>query len=136
MIVRKIVFALIAASAILTATSVLVIAAAFGLYAWARLYVGAPGAAAIVCGGAAVVIAVVGLWAALQAAHATRAYKRANKEGAPSLVDHVMDLARERPIVSMGTVVAAAALAVRNPAVLVGVVKTLLNRKRPAKTQK
>jgi hypothetical protein len=131
LIVRKIVFALVAASAILAASAVMVFAAAFALYAWARIYLGPVGAAAAVFAGAGVLIAVLALWAGLQAAGMRRAYKRANRAGAPSLVEQVMDLARDRPIVSASALVAAAGLAVRNPAVLVGVVKTLLNRKRP-----
>ncbi|HUO22032.1 MAG TPA: hypothetical protein VMU59_05900 [Caulobacteraceae bacterium] len=133
MIVRKIVFALVAASAILAASAVMVFAAAFALYAWVRVYLGPAGAAAAVCAGAGLLIAVVALAAGLQASQMRRAYKRANGPDAPSLVDQVIGLARERPIVSAGAVVAAAALAVRNPAVLVGVVKTLLNQKRPSK---
>ncbi len=133
MIVRKIILALIAAAAILAASAVAVVAAAFAIYAFARSYLGPAGAAAAVCGAAALLIALIALVVGLEAARMTKAYKRANAPGAPSLIDHLIALARERPIVSGGAVLAAAAMAVRNPAVLAGVFKMLLNQKRTSK---
>ncbi len=135
MIVRKIVLALISAAAIMAASGVMVVAAAFALFAWVSRYMNPVAAAAVVFAAAGVLIALVALSAALQAMAIGRAYKRANGPGAPSLVDLVVAAARERPIVSASAVMAAGALAVRNPAVLVGVVKTLLNKKRPPKAK-
>ncbi len=133
MIVRKIVLALVAASAILAATGVFVVAAAYAVFALCRDLVGPAGAAAVVCACAALIIALVGLVAGLQASKAAKAYKKANAAGAPSLLDHVIDLVREKPIVSAGTLIAGAAMAVRNPGLLMGVIKTVLNQRRSSK---
>ena len=133
MIVRKIVLALVAASAILAASAVFVVAAAYAVFALCREALGPAGAAAVVCASAALLIALVGLAAALQASKAVAAYKKSNSAEAPSLLDHVISLVRERPIVTASTVMAGAAMAVRNPGLLMGVIKTVLNQRRSSK---
>ncbi len=134
MIVRKIVLALVAAAATLAASGVIVVAAAYALFALTRDALGPAGAAGVVCLAAAVLIAVIGLIAGIQASMAGKAIKRA-RQSSPGLLDQLFELARDKPLVSGGALIAAAAMAVRNPAVLVGVVKALLNQKRPAKTK-
>lgn len=128
MIIRKIVLALVAAAAILAASGVLVVAAAFALFALVRPVLGAAGAAGVVCLAAGLLIGLIGLIAGLQASGVRRKLAR-SREGAPSVLDQLIELARERPLVSGGAVIAAAALAIRNPMVLAGIVKAVLSRK-------
>ncbi len=132
MIIRKIVLALVAAAATLAASGVIVVAAAYALFALTRDALGAAGAAGVVCLAAAVLIGLIGLIAGLEASRASKAIKRAH-DSQPGLLNQLFELVREKPLVSGGALIAAAGMAVRNPAVLVGVVKALLNRKRSAK---
>ena len=132
MILRKIVMALVAAAAILTASGVCVVAAAYALFALVRESLGAAGAAAVVCLAAAVLIGLVGAGAAFQLRGKTKPPAAGPGSG---ILDQLFELARERPIVSTGALVAAAALAIRNPVVLASVVKALLNKKPAAKAK-
>jgi Na+/proline symporter len=134
LIIRKIVMALVAAAAILAASGVIVVAAAFALFASTRDALGPAGAAGVVCLAAAILIALIGLIAGFQASLVGKKLRRP-REGSPGILDQLFELARDRPLVSSGALIAAAALAVRNPAVLASVVKALLNQKRPAKTK-
>lgn len=134
MIIRKIVLALVAAAAILAASGVIVVAGAYALFALVRPALGPAGAAAVVCLAGGVFIGLTGLIAALQAAGAAKALKRA-RETSPGLLDQLIALARDRPLVSGGALIAAATLAVRNPAVLATIVKSLVSRKTPPKTK-
>jgi hypothetical protein len=134
LIIRKIVLALVAAAATLAASGVIVVAAAYGLFALARPALGPAGAAGAVCLAAALLIGLIGLIAGLQASRVARKMKRA-RESSPGVLDQLFELARDRPLVSGGALIAAATLAVRNPAVLVTIVKTLLSQKRSPKTK-
>lgn len=133
MIIRKIVLALAAAAAILAASGVIVVAAAFALFALVRPDLGPAGAAGVVCAAAAALIGLIGLVAGLQARGVR---KKLTHPAGGGILDQLIELARERPIVSTGALIAAAALAVRNPVTLASVVKTLLNHKRPANKAK
>ena len=137
MIIRKIILALVAAAAILAASGVMVVAAAYALFALAREYLGPAGAAGVVCAAAAVLIGLVGLIAALQARRLGRKVQKHSGAGGggEGVLDQLIGLARERPIVSTGALVAAAALALRNPVALAGVVRMLLSNKRPPKSR-
>jgi hypothetical protein len=132
LIVRKIVLALVAAAATLAASGVIVVAAAYALFALTRNALGPAGAAGVVCLAAGVLIGLIGLIAGLEASRTSKAIKRAH-DSQPGLLNQLFELVREKPLVSGGAVIAAASMAMRNPAVLLGVVKALLNRKRSAK---
>lgn len=137
MIIRKIVVGLVAAAAILAASGVMVIAAAYALFALARdqLGLGPAWAAAAVCAAAAVLIGLVALIASAQFNGPRRKAARGAASSSAGMLDQLFDLVRERPIVSAGALIAAAAVAVRNPAVLASVVQMLLNHKRPPKAR-
>ena len=134
MIIRKIVLALVAAAATLAASGVIVVAAAYALFALVRPTLGSAGAAGAVCLAAALLIGLIGLIAGLQASATAKRLKKA-RESSPGLLDQLIELARDRPLVSGGAVIAALAMAVRNPAVLGAIVKTLLSQKRPPKAK-
>ena len=126
--------ALVAAAAILTGSGVFVVAAAYGLFALVREQLGSAGAAGVVCLAAAVLIGLVALVATLQLKGPKKSPASASTAGS-GLLDQIFELARERPIVATGSLVAAAALAIRNPVVLASVVKMLLNKKPSSKTK-
>ena len=133
MILRKIILAIVAAAAILASSAVFVVAAAYALFALVRDPLGPAGAAGVVCLAAAILIGLVGLIAAMS----LRGGKKKTTPGADGgLLDQLFELARERPIVSTGALIAAAIVGLRNPAVLAGVVKMLLGQKRPANKAK
>jgi len=129
LILRKIILAIVAAAAILASSAVFVVAAAYALFALVRDALGPAGAAGVVCLAAAVLIGLVGLIAAMS----LRGPKRKTAPGAEGgLLDQLFELARERPIMSTGALIAAAVVGLRNPVVLASVVKMLLGQKRPA----
>jgi hypothetical protein len=132
-ILRKILFGLIAASALAVATGVLVVAAAYALFALVREPLGAAGAAGVVALAAAVLIAFVGLVFALLARPAPR---RARVEEEQDLLQRLMSLARERPIVSVSALIGAVTLAIRNPALITIVMKAFLDPKSRPQNKK
>lgn len=132
MIIRKIVLALVAAAAIMAAAGVIVLAGAFALFALASPVFGSAGAAGAVCLAAGLLIGLIGLIAALQAGALRRQLTRP-REGGAGILDQLFQLARERPLVSSSALIAAAALAVRNPLVLATIVKVMLNKKQAPK---
>jgi len=132
-IFEKTLMTLAAAAAIAAAAAVAVVAAAFALYALAIPYVGAAGAAAIVAAVAAVIVGI----AALMAARKVEGRGHAHGHGqdtphdAIGIAQRVFELAKERPILSIGAALAAGVFALRNPVHLATVAKAFLDTKRP-----
>ena len=129
---ERVLMAVAAASAIATAAAVSVVALAFAIYALLSTPLGAAGAAGAVCAIFALLVALVGLFAV----------SRANKKGreapageAISLADRLMDLVRDKPMASAGIAVAAGLMALRNPAVIAVIVRTILEA-LPAKPRR
>ena len=119
-----------ALSAVAAAAAVCVIAASFAVYALARPYLGP-------AGGAAVVAAIFAVVAVVVAWLATR--KVAPKDSAAaedaSLVDRLLTLAQERPLIALGAAAAAVTVLLRNPAVITAIVSAFVagNASKPAK---
>lgn len=109
MIVRKLVFGLAAAFAIAAAAGVAVVAAAFALFALLRDALGPSGAAAVVVGVAALLIALLGLALALMARP-----PRPKPEDA-SVAARAMDFAKEKPLIALGALAIGGFLLARNP---------------------
>ncbi len=126
-ILRKLLVGLIAAATIAAAASVLVVSAGFALYAVVRDPLGPAGAAAVVALAAAILAALVAFgferWA--------NGFKTAKPEAEPDLVQRLVAMAKDRPIVSVGALIGAATLAIRNPALVAIVVKAFLDPKGP-----
>ncbi len=124
--------AVAAAAAIATAAAVSVVALAFCVYALLVTPLGAAGAAGAECALFAVLVALGGLIAMGRA-------KKRSKQGpagdAISLADRLMDLVRDKPMASAGIAVAAGLMALRNPAVIAVIVRTILDA-LPAKGRK
>ena len=126
-ILRKLLVGLIAAAMIAAAAGVLVVSAAFALYALVRDPLGPAGAAAVVALAAAILAALTAViferWA--------QGPKGGKIEAEPDLVQKLIALVKERPIVSAAGLIAAATVAIRNPAITAIVLKAFLDPKRP-----
>jgi Na+/melibiose symporter-like transporter len=119
---RRILNLAAAFAAVAAAAAVVVVAASFAVYAVAKPYLGQAGAAAVVAGVFAL-IAVVIAWLA------TRKVKPRTKPGKvddASVVDRVIDMAKERPLIALGAAAAAVTVLLRNPAVITAVVSAFV----------
>lgn len=127
-IFEKTLMTLAAAAAIAAAAATGVVALAFALYAVMTPYVGQAGAAAIV----AVVAALLVLTAGLIAASKARGGHQHHHPDTPpdhGLVDIILNLVRERPLVSAGAAVAAAVFAMRNPSFVAALVRAFVDQR-------
>jgi uncharacterized PurR-regulated membrane protein YhhQ (DUF165 family) len=131
-VLRRILFGLIGAAILAVAAGVMVVAAAFALYALVREPLGRAGAAGVVVLAAAVLMALVGLTFALLA----RGPKRPAAADDQDLLQRLIAMAKERPIVSTGALIAFVTLAIRNPALIAIVVKAFLDPKPRPTTKK
>ena len=107
-----------AIGAIVAAAPVVIVAASFALYALAKDYIGAAGAAAVVAGVFALVAVIIALIATRKAVPPRR--KNAPPELTP--MEQAIRLAKERPLIALGAVAAAAVVAVRNPGLITALV--------------
>jgi hypothetical protein len=107
-------FAAVAAAAVAC-----VIAAAFAVYATARVWLGPAGGAAVT----AAVFAVVAVGIAVLA---TRKVAPEQAAEDVSLVDRLMQMAKERPLIAAGAAAAILTIVVRNPGVLTAVLSAFL----------
>ncbi len=130
MIFRKFVGLVAALAAIAAAAAVCIVALAFALYAGLRDLVGPAWAAAGVAG-------IVALIAVILALLLTRkARPKPAKGDTQNLTAKLIELARERPLVAVGVVGAAAAVVIRNPRILSAVVAGLFASRPPSPPSK
>lgn len=118
--------ALAAAAAIAAAAAVGVFSAFFALYALIEPHMGSAWAAAIVSVTAAAVVGLAGLIAARKVEGDRRHEAAAIPD--QGLVDMVIKIVRDRPILSAGAAVAAGIYALRNPALVAAVVKAFVDK--------
>ncbi|MDB5441336.1 MAG: hypothetical protein JWM33_3763 [Caulobacteraceae bacterium] len=118
---------LAAAAAIAAAAATGVVALAFALYAVMTPYVGQAGGAAIV----AVVAAFLVLTAGLIAAGKARGAHQHRNDAPPDrgMVELILNLVRERPLVSAGAAVAVAVFAMRNPSFVAALVRAFVDQR-------
>lgn len=112
-----------AVAAVAAAAAVCVVAASFAIYALARAYIGPAGGAAVVAAVFALVAVVVAWLAARKVT--PRARSGAKPEDA-TLIDRLVVMARERPLIALGATAAAVTVLVRNPAVITAVVSAFV----------
>jgi len=112
--------ALAAGAAVVAATAASVVALAFALYALLEGPFGPAGAAASVAVVFALLIALAGLVAANRARHGGQHHDHDHDSG---MVEKLIEIAKQKPLVATAAAVAAGVLALRNPA-LVGVILT------------
>jgi hypothetical protein len=127
-IFKRVVGLIAALAAIAAAAVVCVVALAFALYAAVRDLIGPAWGAAAVAG-------VVALMALILARLLTRkARPKPVKGDSENLTTKLIELARERPLVALAAVGAAAAVVVRNPRILTAVIAaTFAPRPTPPK---
>ncbi len=123
--------ALAAAAAIAAAAAVGVVSAFFALYALVEPRLGAPGAAAVVSASAAILVAVAGFIAARKVDGDRRHAAAATPDA--TLVDTILSLVRERPLLASGAAVAAGIYALRNPQLIAAVLRAFMDKPSPPK---
>jgi hypothetical protein len=119
LIFRKFVGLIAAVAAIAAAAAVCIVALAFALYAGVRDAIGPAWAAAVVAGVAALIALVLALVVT------RRARPQPVRGDTQNVTAKLVDLARDRPLVALAAVGAAAAVVVRNPRILSAVVAGL-----------
>jgi hypothetical protein len=129
-LLRKVILALAAAAMLATAAGVMVIAAGIAVFALFRPWLGPAGAAAAVALAAANAMAVIGL--VLDRCILRSRQRRPEDE--QDLLQKLIGLAQDKPIIAVGALIGAVFLAIRNPALTAVVVKAFLDPKpRPGK---
>ncbi len=118
--------ALAAAAAIAAAAAVGVFSAFFALFALVEPRLGAAGAAAVVSASAAVLVAVAGFIAARKVEGDKRTMATATPDA--GLVDTILTLVRERPLLASGAAVAAGIYALRNPQLIAAVLRAFMDK--------
>ena len=118
--------AVAAAAAIAAAAAVGVFSAFFALYALVEPHLGAPGAAAVVAASAAILVALAGLMAARKADGDKRNMAAAAPDA--TMVDTILSLVRERPLLASGAAVAAGLYALRNPQLIAAVLRAFVDK--------
>ena len=118
--------AVAAAAAIAAAAAVGVFSAFFALFALVEPHLGAPGAAAVVAASAAILVALAGLIAARKADGDKRSMAAAAPDA--SMVDTILSLVRERPLLASGAAVAAGIYALRNPQLIAAVLRAFVDK--------
>lgn len=116
----------IALAAVAAASVVCVVAAAFATYALARIWLGP-------AGGAAVTAAVFAAVAAAVAMFVVRRVPPADTAEDVPLVERLVQMAKERPLVAAGAAAAILTIVVRNPSILSAILSAVIagNTARP-----
>lgn len=123
---KRVVGLVAAFAAIGVAAGVCVVALSFALYAAIRDLIGPAWGAAAVAAAAAVLALVLAFLLT------RKARPKPVKGDSDNLTAKLVDLARERPLVALGAVGAAAAVVIRNPRILTAIVTaTFANRPPP-----
>ncbi|WP_419319194.1 hypothetical protein ACN2C7_00190 [Caulobacter sp. ErkDOM-E] len=121
---------LAAAAAIAAAAAVGVFAAAFALYAVVETWLGPAGAAAVVAAVAALIVAMAGLIAARKAEQGQPPRTGAAPEPF-SFAEKVVDIVKDRPLLSIGAGLAAGIFALKNPTLTAAVLKAFMEPRQP-----
>jgi uncharacterized membrane protein len=115
-IFRKFVGLIAAFAAIAAAAAVCIVALAFALYAGLRDMIGPAWAAAAVAGAVALIALIIAFIVT------RKARPKPVKGDSQNVTAKLVELARERPLVALAAVGAAAAVVVRNPRILSAVI--------------
>jgi len=126
--IERTLMALAAAAAIAAAAAVGVFSAFFALYALIEPQLGPPWAAAIVAVSAAAIVGLAGLLAARKAEGDRHRHGVSSPATEAGLVETVMQIVRERPLLSAGAAVAAGLYALRNPSLAAAVLRAFMDK--------
>lgn len=134
MIFEKTLMTLAAAAAIAAAAAVSVFAAAFALHAVVQPLIGAAGAAAVVATVAALIVAIAGLLAArkVEGRHDHRqGAGHAPPQDSFDFTSRIVDIVKDRPLLSIGAALAAGVFALKNPTLTAAVAKAFMETRQP-----
>jgi len=123
--------AVAAIAAIAAAAAVGVFSAFFALFAAIQPLVGTAWAAAIIAGASAIVVALAGVIAARKVDSDRE--KRPDAAPEASLVETVVSIVRERPLLAAGAAVAAGVYALRNPQLAAAVIRAFMDKRPPGR---
>ena len=118
--------ALAAGAAVAAAAAVGVFSAFFALFAFIEPFVGTAGAAAIISGASAVAVGLAGFIAARRAGGNRKMTAAAAPDA--SLVEMILNLVRDKPLLSAGAAVAAGVYALRNPQLIAAVIRAFMDK--------
>jgi membrane protein implicated in regulation of membrane protease activity len=130
-IFEKTLMTLAAAAAIAAAAAVSVVSAAFAIYAVLVPLVTPAGAAAIVAAVAALIVAIAGMIAARKVEGHRDRHQAAPPPGGFDMTGRIVEIVRDRPILSIGVGLAAGIFALKNPTLTAAVAKAFLDPKPP-----
>ena len=132
-ILRKVIFVVVGVAMLGASAAVMVVAGATALYGVLKPYLGGPGAAAAIVLAAGLLMMVVGMIMERRLLNSGPAGK-AGPESEQDLLQKLMGMAQDKPLIAVGALIGAIFLAIRNPALTAVVVKAFLDPKpRPTK---
>ena len=120
---RRILHLAAALAAVAAASAVCVVAAAFAVYGLARLWLTPAGSAAVVAALFALA-AVLVAWLAARKAVPPKAAAAPAEDA--SLIDRLVELARERPLIALGAAAAAVTVILKNPRLVAAIVSAFV----------
>jgi hypothetical protein len=129
-IFEKTLMTLAAAAAIAAAAAVSVFAAAFALYAVLAPVLTPAGAAAVVAAVFALVVALTGLIVASRAEAASARARHAAPPHVDGLTERLVDMVKDRPLLSIGAALAAGVFALKNPTFTASVASAFMASRR------
>ncbi len=129
MILQRVLMAIAAAAALAAAAVIAMVALAYAVYGFLLPHFGSANASA---GVAALFAFLIGFGGFMAARGAVPAHRRTRGDDEPlTLVDRLMDLARDKPIAAIAVALAVGVLLVRSPKSLAAVVRTVLETMAP-----
>jgi len=130
-LLRKVIIAVVGTAMLGASAAVMVVAGALALYGLLKPYLGGPGAAATIVLAAGLLMLAVGM---LLERRLLNAGKKPAPEDEQDLLQKLMGMAQDKPLIAVGALIGAIFLAIRNPALTAVVVKAFLDPKpRPTK---
>jgi uncharacterized membrane protein len=130
LIVGRTIAAVTAAVALATATMLCIAAAACALFWVLEPLVGRAGAAALLAGVLALIVAIAVLIAVSKTGHHPHHAPQSGRTDF-AFVDRIIDMAKDRPLLSVGAAIAAGLIALRNPALVATIVAAFMDRPKP-----
>jgi hypothetical protein len=133
-LLRKVIFVVVGVAMLGASAAVMVVAGATALYGVLKPYLGGPGAAAAIVLAAGLLMMVVGMILERRLLLNPGAGGKAGPETEQDMLQKLMGMAQDKPLIAVGALIGAIFLAIRNPALTAVVVKAFLDPKpRPTK---
>jgi uncharacterized membrane protein len=128
LIVGRTIAAVTAAVALATATMLCVVAATCALFWVLEPLVGRAGAAALLAGVLALIVAICVLIAVSRTGHPQHHHQAHSGPTDFAFVDRLIEMAKDRPLLSAGAALAAGLIAIRNPALVATIVAAFMDK--------